>query len=51
MWYSEGKMKAASVFVREDGTAGKIRRINDQWRICFVWRRNDEYTVEITDYH
>ena len=26
-------------------------RINDQWRICFVWRENDAYEVEITDYH
>ena len=26
-------------------------RINDQWRICFLWRDNDAYDVEITDYH
>ena len=26
-------------------------RINDQWRICFVWRRGDAYEVEIVDYH
>ena len=26
-------------------------RINDQWRICFVWRDNDAYEVEIVDYH
>jgi proteic killer suppression protein len=26
-------------------------RINDQWRVCFVWRENDAYEVEITDYH
>ena len=26
-------------------------RINDQWRICFVWRDGDAYEVEITDYH
>ncbi len=25
--------------------------INDQWRICFVWRGGDVYQVEITDYH
>ncbi len=25
--------------------------INDQWRICFVWRGRDAYQVEITDYH
>jgi toxin HigB-1 len=26
-------------------------RINDQWRICFVWRGGDAYEVEIIDYH
>ena len=26
-------------------------RINDQWRICFVWRRGDAFEVEIVDYH
>ncbi len=26
-------------------------RINDQWRICFVWREGDAHEVEITDYH
>jgi toxin HigB-1 len=26
-------------------------RINDQWRLCFVWKNSDAYDVEITDYH
>ena len=26
-------------------------RINDRWRICFVWRDGDAYEVEIVDYH
>ena len=26
-------------------------RVNDQWRICFVWRDRDAYEVEIVDYH
>jgi proteic killer suppression protein len=26
-------------------------RINDQWRICFVWRERDAFAVEIVDYH
>ena len=26
-------------------------RINDQWRICFVWRDGDAHEVEIVDYH
>lgn len=26
-------------------------RINDQWRICFVWRDGEARNVEIADYH
>jgi len=26
-------------------------RINDQWRICFVWREDGPHDVEIVDYH
>ena len=26
-------------------------RINDQFRICFVWHGNNAYNVEIVDYH
>ncbi len=26
-------------------------RINDQWRICFVWRDGGAEDVEIVDYH
>ena len=26
-------------------------RINDQWRICFVWHGHDAAHVEIVDYH
>ena len=26
-------------------------RINDQWRICFVWGANGPESVEIVDYH
>ena len=25
-------------------------RINDQYRVCFVWKDGDAYEVEITDY-
>lgn len=25
--------------------------INDQWRICFLWRDDGPREVEITDYH
>jgi proteic killer suppression protein len=26
-------------------------RVNDQWRICFVWTKTGPVDVEITDYH
>ena len=26
-------------------------RINDQYRICFVWKADGAHEVEITDYH
>lgn len=26
-------------------------RVNDQWRICFIWKDGNAFDVEITDYH
>ena len=26
-------------------------RINDQWRVCFVWTADGPENVEIVDYH
>lgn len=26
-------------------------RINDQWRVCFVWKDGHAFDVEIVDYH
>ncbi len=26
-------------------------RINDRWRLCFVWREANAYDVEIVDFH
>lgn len=26
-------------------------RINDQWRVCFVWADDGAHNVEIVDYH
>lgn len=26
-------------------------RVNDQWRICFVWRDGNAHRVEMVDYH
>ena len=37
--------------LKGDRTGQWSIRINDQWRVCFVWRDGDAYEVEITDYH
>jgi len=34
-----------------DRTGQNSIRINDQWRICFTWRIDGAYNVEIVDYH
>ncbi|HMN85338.1 MAG TPA: type II toxin-antitoxin system RelE/ParE family toxin [Bauldia sp.] len=26
-------------------------RVNDQWRICFIWKDGNAHAVEIVDYH
>ncbi len=26
-------------------------RVNQRWRICFIWRNGDAHHVEIVDYH
>ena len=26
-------------------------RVNDRYRVCFLWKNGDAYEVEITDYH
>jgi len=36
----------------KDGRKGQYSiRINDQWRVCFVWTRDGAKDVEIVDYH
>jgi proteic killer suppression protein len=37
--------------LRADRDGQQSIRINDQWRICFVWRDNNAHDVEIVDYH
>ena len=34
-----------------DRTGQHSIRINDQWRICFVWMSDGVHDVEIVDYH
>ncbi|WP_109074682.1 MULTISPECIES: type II toxin-antitoxin system RelE/ParE family toxin [unclassified Azospirillum] len=37
--------------LRGDRAGQHSIRINDQWRVCFVWREDGVYEVEIVDYH
>ncbi len=37
--------------LREDRNGQHSIRVNDQWRICFVWNAGDAYDVEVIDYH
>ena len=37
--------------LRGDRAGQHSLRINDQWRLCFVWHDGDAYEVEIVDYH
>jgi proteic killer suppression protein len=41
---------------RLEKLSGKLKeyhsiRINDQWRIIFIWKNNNAYQVTIIDYH
>lgn len=35
----------------EDRKGQHSIKINDQWRICFVWKDGSAFNVEIVDYH
>jgi toxin HigB-1 len=37
--------------LRGNRTGQHSIRINDQWRICFVWKDNNAHEVESVDYH
>jgi proteic killer suppression protein len=37
--------------LRGDRSGQHSIRINDQWRICFIWRDGHAHQVEIVDYH
>ena len=37
--------------LRGDRVVQHSIRINDQWRIAFVWRDDGAHSVEIVDYH
>ncbi len=37
--------------LKKDRKGQHAIRINDQWRVCFVWTANGPKNVEIVDYH
>lgn len=37
--------------LRGDRAGQHSIRVNDQWRICFVWRDGAADAVELVDYH
>jgi proteic killer suppression protein len=37
--------------LRGDRTGQHSIRVNDQYRVCFVWRDGSAFKVEIVDYH
>jgi proteic killer suppression protein len=37
--------------LRGDRAGQNSIRVNDQYRVCFVWRSGNAFDVEIVDYH
>ena len=37
--------------LKDDRVGQHSIRINDQWRVCFIWSDGDAEQVEIVDYH
>ena len=37
--------------LRDNRKGSHSIRINDQWRVVFVWKGCDAYEVEVVDYH
>ncbi len=37
--------------LKDDRKGQHSIRINDQWRVCFVWKSDGAHRVEIVDYH
>jgi toxin HigB-1 len=37
--------------LRADRAGQHSIRVNERWRVCFVWRDGDAHEVEIVDYH
>lgn len=37
--------------LKDDRKGQHSIRVNDQWRVCFIWREDGAHRVEIVDYH
>ncbi len=37
--------------LKDDREGQHSIRINDQWRVCFIWQDDGPHEVEIVDYH
>jgi proteic killer suppression protein len=37
--------------LRGDRKGRHTIRVNDRWRVCFVWREGDAHEVEVVGYH
>ena len=37
--------------LRGDRAGQHSIRVNDQWRVCFIWENGDAYDLEFCDYH
>ena len=37
--------------LRGDRTGQYSIRVNDQWRVCFLWTERGAMEIEVTDYH
>jgi proteic killer suppression protein len=37
--------------LKDDRKGQHSIRVNDQWRVCFVWQEDGVHRVEIVDYH
>lgn len=37
--------------LKRDRVGSHSIRVNDKWRLCFVWKEDGAHDVEIVDYH
>ncbi len=37
--------------LKDDRIGQHSIRVNDQWRVCFIWQDGGAHEVEVTDYH